>query len=43
MQGDTTISWSDLLDGLISVLTRDDLTEKEKTAVERALYLLSTD
>jgi len=43
MQGDKTIPLADLINGLASVLQRDDLTEQERTAVERAIYLLNTE
>jgi len=43
MQGDKTIPLADLIDGLASVLQRDDLTEQERIAVERAIYLLNTE
>jgi len=43
MQGDKTIPFADLINGLASVLQRNDLTEQEKTAVARAIYLLNTE
>ena len=43
MQDDKTIPFADLINGLASVLQRDDLTEQERIAVERAIYLISTE
>jgi len=43
MQGDKTIPLTDLIDGLASVLQRDDLTDQERIAVDRAIYLLNTE
>jgi len=43
MQGDKTIPFADLINGLASVLQRDDLTEQERIAVERAIFLISTE
>ena len=43
MKGDKAIPFADLIDGLSSVLQRDDLSEQEKAAVERAIFLLSTE
>lgn len=43
MRGGDAIPLQDLIDGLESVLNRTDLTDQERTALERAVSLIKND